>query len=215
MGFRTYAQTVRDERLPPHRRRHALRCAVERYRPLGFHPTWAYVTAEGDGPVRALDVLEESRHVWLRDVAVFAGIRRAEKAAGRRTPREGQTARVPVVPDGREGPVWPGEGPPSRLGLVAAVADGHTALRRVAAHGAALRTPRHTALHRALDACAAEWTATLGLPGPEAREALRALLRELEDAPRVDTLRWLRFARLLDYAATAPRPRRPPGGRAP
>ncbi|WP_143220664.1 hypothetical protein [Actinomadura sp. CNU-125] len=96
MSFGTYARRVRAGSLDPRDRHMALRCAVGRYRPLGFNATWAYVTAVArplpdvrrDVPalVRALDVLEASRSVRLAEDAAFAAVRRAEKAAGRRTP---------------------------------------------------------------------------------------------------------------------------------
>ncbi|MFG3252457.1 hypothetical protein [Streptomyces sp. NPDC048172] len=206
MGFGTYARKVRDEALAPHVRHGALRCAVERYCPLGFHATWAYVTAESrPSPasssglrrdmaalVRALDVLEESRAVWLRDVAAYAAVRRAEKTAGHRVPR--RTGAPLLAPGGRARPCWPGADGrgPSRLGMVAAVADRYAAFR--AAPGA-------LAACAALDACAAEYIATLGRPGEDTRDELGRVLRELEARPPVDTLSWVQFARLLDYAA--------------
>ncbi|GAA2074177.1 hypothetical protein GCM10009801_27940 [Streptomyces albiaxialis] len=207
MSFGTYARQVRDEGLPPHRRHGALRHAVERYGPLGFHATWAYVITEAlPSPdlrrdpaalVRALAVLEESRAVWLRDVAAYAAVRRAEKARGLRVPRGAEA--VPLAPGGRGRPRWPGDSPPSRLGLVAAVADQHAALRRASPE------PPDPSLHRTLDACAAGFLAALGRPDESTRGQLASIIRELEARPAVTTLPWVRLARLLDYATHAAR----------
>ncbi|MEU9124039.1 hypothetical protein AB0C96_29965 [Streptomyces sp. NPDC048506] len=119
---------MRDEQLPLARRHTALRCAVGHYCPLGFHATWAYLTAtarpspdlrrEPAALLRALETLEASRTVQLNELAAFAARRHAEKAAGRRTPRRIDTTQL-------WGPHWPSESAPSRLGLVAAVANRH------------------------------------------------------------------------------------------
>ncbi|MBO2451405.1 hypothetical protein J4573_30245 [Actinomadura barringtoniae] len=135
---------MRDEDLNDRLRYGALRCAVERYCPLGFHATWAYATTlarplhdlRRDAPAmaRALNVLEESRSVWLDEVDVFAAIRRTEKAAGRRSPRAADLDFFAV-------PRWPGRDAPSRLGLVAAVADRHRYFRTLPPPNAGLAGP--------------------------------------------------------------------------
>ncbi|WP_157878880.1 hypothetical protein [Streptomyces sp. CT34] len=215
MGFGTYARRVRDERLPLARRYAALRCAVGHYCPLGFHATWAYLAAvarpspelrrDPAALLRALDVLEAGRAVRLRETDAFAAVRRAEKAAGRRTPRAADTAHL-------RGPRWPGDTAPSRPGLVAAVADRHRAFRRLPVPDGARsgddRARRAAELHRCLDGCAAAYLANLGrLDGP-ARDALartvggiRRLLRPGRVPTDVPLAAWLRLAELLAYAA--------------
>jgi hypothetical protein len=74
------------------RRHSALRCAVGCYCPLGFNATWSYLSTTGDlrnderALLRALDMLEQSRNVWLAEMSAFADRRRAEKRRHRRTP---------------------------------------------------------------------------------------------------------------------------------
>ncbi|MEU8528467.1 MULTISPECIES: hypothetical protein [Streptomyces] len=202
MGFGTYARTVRDERLPSARRHSALRCAVGLYRPLGFHATWAYLAAtavpapdmrrDTGALLRALDVLEASRAVRLREVAAFAERRRGEKAAGRRTPRAADTAPF-------RGPRWPGDTAPSRLGLVAAVANRHAAFRRLPPPDDAPLAD----LHARLDSCALSYLAHLG-DAPTPDDSLADALASIRHAPfRMHLLPWLRFADLLVYATTA------------
>ncbi|QIQ02981.1 hypothetical protein [Streptomyces liangshanensis] len=157
--------------------------------------------------VRALEVLEAGRAVHLSNVAEFAVRRRTEKAHGRRTPRAGDTGRPP-------GPHWPGETPPSRLGLVAAVADRHTAFRRGPYPDATLADPARAGqlagLHGRLDACAGAYLTGLGRPDGPARleladttRALDALVRSGPAPLNGYLLPWLRFARLLEYASDA------------
>ncbi|MFV2177699.1 hypothetical protein ACFHW2_15000 [Actinomadura sp. LOL_016] len=211
MSFGTYARRVRDESLPPRDRHAALRCAVERYCPLGFNATWAYVTAVArplpdvrrDVPalLGALDVLEASRAVRLAESAAFAAARRVEKAAGRRSPRAADLAAFAV-------PRWPGRTGPSRLGLVAAVADRHRWFRRLPLPDESLLTDDLAVLHDALDAAAAGYLARLGDADPATRASVAAAARAIDQAVRPGyaplngyVLPWRRFAALLDYAA--------------
>ncbi|MFF2521830.1 hypothetical protein [Streptomyces liangshanensis] len=217
MGFRGFARVVRDAREPLVRRHAALRCAVGCFSPLGFHATWAYVTTVASpspdprrdpvGLVRALEVLEAGRAVHLSRVAEFAVRRRTEKTHGRRTPRTGDTGRPP-------GPHWPGETPPSRLGLVAAVADRHTAFRRGPYPDATLAGPvragQLAGLHGRLDTCASAYLTGLGhLDGPARLElagtthGIDALVRSGPAPLNGYLVPWLRFARLLGYASDA------------
>lgn len=86
MSFGTYARRVRDRDLPYGLRHSALRCAVSRYKPLGFHATWDFITARA-GNVRrdetallaALDLLEASRTAWHAELAEFARRRTIDK----------------------------------------------------------------------------------------------------------------------------------------
>ena len=169
MGFNTYARRVRDEQLPLVRRHSALRCAVGHYCPLGFNATWAYVAAtacpspdlrgDPDALLRALETLETSRAVRLKELDAFAVRRHVEKAAGRRTPPRIDTAHM-------RGPRWPGEAAPSRLGLVAAVANGHTTFRRSPYPDESLyrdsQARQLADLHARLDNCAASYLTNLG-----------------------------------------------------
>ncbi|MER6095185.1 hypothetical protein ABT154_04880 [Streptomyces sp. NPDC001728] len=218
MSFGTYARRARDEGLPPARRHRALRSAVSEYCPLGFHATWAYlaVTARPSPDLRrdpaallrALDALEASRAVRTAGAAAFAARRRVEKAAGLRTPA-GEPFHRPWRPH------WPCETAPSRLGLVAAVADGHRTFRRLPHPDPALvpedRAQDLAELHGRLDACGTAYLTALGRPDDPVREELADTLagigRQLAPgyAPLdLPLLRWLRFAELLAYAASAP-----------
>lgn len=64
------------------------------YCPLGFHGTWSYLSTAGDlrndetALLHALQKLEASRAVWLREIESFADRRRAAKARHERTPRQ-------------------------------------------------------------------------------------------------------------------------------
>ncbi|MFH9722609.1 hypothetical protein ACH4M4_06545 [Streptomyces sp. NPDC017254] len=223
---------MRDEEASPARRYRALRCAVSEYCPLGFHATWAYTAAtavpapdlrrDTAALLRALDVLEASRAVRVAERASFAARRRAEKAAGLRTPRG-----APVTPVWR--PHWPAPTgtAPSRLGLVAAVADRHRAFRRLPPPDDGLvtdglvtdgRAARLTELHGRLDACGAVYLTALGLPDDRTREELadtvsgiRGEVRPGHAALNHRLFQWLGFADLLGYAAAVPpaRPREP------
>lgn len=78
MSYGTYARRVRNPDHPYGMRYRALRCAVSRYRPLGFNATWDFITSrtgdvrrEESALVAALDVLEASRTAWLAELADF------------------------------------------------------------------------------------------------------------------------------------------------
>lgn len=214
MSFGTHARRVRDEQLPLARRHTALRCAVERYCPLGFNATWAYLAAtarplpdmrrDPAALLRALDILEVSRSTWLEQVDAFATVRRAGKAAGQRTPHPSQTVHL-------RRPCWPGETAPARLGLVAAVANRRTWFRRLPYPDGTLYsdalTPHLAKLHSDLDACASTYLERLGHPDEATQETLTATARSVRAllhpgyAPLNGYLiPWLRFADLLTYA---------------
>ncbi|GHG78753.1 hypothetical protein [Streptomyces griseocarneus] len=115
MSFSVHAKRVRDRGLPLVRRHRALRDAVGLYCPLGFHGTWAYLSTAGDlrndekALLRALEMLEASRTVWIRETEAFAEHRRGEKTRHRRTPPRAQVRYV-------YGPRWPGpQGKPAML----------------------------------------------------------------------------------------------------
>ncbi|WP_371572543.1 hypothetical protein [Streptomyces sp. NBC_01314] len=97
MSFRVYARRVRDRDVPFVRRHRALRDAAGCYHPLGFDGTWAHLRTAGDvrndeaALLRALEMLEASRAVWLTEMESFANRRRSEKAMHRRTPRQEET----------------------------------------------------------------------------------------------------------------------------
>ncbi|MET9450979.1 hypothetical protein [Streptomyces cinerochromogenes] len=217
MGFKTHARRVRDEQLPLARRHAALRCAVGHYCPLGFHATWAYLAAtscpspdlrrDPAAMLRALDTLEAGRAVRLAEVAAFAARRRAEKASGRRTPRPADTALL-------RGPRRPGAAAPSRLGLVAAVANRHASFTRFPFPDPTLCTDgqarRLADLHARLDACARSYLTNVGRTDRPTRQALAEAVGALHGlvqpgyAPlNTYLLVWLRFATLLTYAAEA------------
>ncbi|MFD7961491.1 hypothetical protein ACFV5J_11880 [Streptomyces zaomyceticus] len=231
MSFGTYARRVRDVGAPTARRHTALRRAVSEYCPLGFHATWAYVSAtalpspdlrrDSTALLRALGILEASRAVRIAEGASFAARRRVEKAAGLRTPRGAPVTRV-------WRPHWPTAAgtAPSRLGLVAAVADRHRAFGRLprpdaipvtggpvtggpAPDGLVAGGPaaRLTELHGRLEACGTAYLTALGLPDEAARAELsdtvagiRGEVRPGHAALNHRLFQWLGFADLLGYA---------------
>ncbi|WP_395362960.1 hypothetical protein ACHGLA_23145 [Streptomyces sp. YH02] len=218
MSFGTYARRVRDEGSPPARRHRALRCAVGEYGPLGFHATWAYLAATAlpapdlrrdmSALLRALDTLEASRAARIEGVAAFAARRRVEKAAGVRTPRSDG----PSAPHWR--PHWPSDSGPSRLGLVAAVANRRTEFQRVPHPDPSLvsddRARRLWELYGRLDACAAAYLTALGRPDDAVRGEAAGIVTGIRHhvapgyaALNVPLFQWLRFAELLDYAVKA------------
>ncbi|MGW0577236.1 hypothetical protein ACWD25_14960, partial [Streptomyces sp. NPDC002920] len=153
------------------------------------------------------DTLEESRAVHRKAVDDFAARRRLEKADGRRTPRASDTAAL-------RGPRWPSATAPSRLGLIAAVANRHSAFRRFPYPDETLspdiRVRQLADLHARLDACASSYLKALGLVDRPAAEHLADTVHGIRGLTRPGyaplngyTLRWLRFANLLAYAAEA------------
>ncbi|GAA1979071.1 hypothetical protein [Catenulispora subtropica] len=92
MSFSCHAKRARDPEVPFAWRVSSVRSCVERYGPLGFHATLAFVASQV-GPLRrdeatmlaSLELLERSRQVWRREKEEFAALRKAEKAVGRRT----------------------------------------------------------------------------------------------------------------------------------
>ncbi|WP_432994057.1 hypothetical protein [Dactylosporangium sp. CA-233914] len=90
MSFGTLARKVRAESLPYGRRVNALAGCVERYQPIGFHATFAYLEHRA-GPIRrdeaallrAIDLLPASRDPWLADLRAYASRRMTAKRAGR------------------------------------------------------------------------------------------------------------------------------------
>ncbi|MGN9821767.1 hypothetical protein ACTMUQ_41525 [Streptomyces sp. SD11] len=107
MSFAGYAKRIRDRGLPHGRRYTALRCAAGQYCPLGFNATWSYLSTAGSlrhdeaALLRALDMLELSRNVWLTELEAFADRRRAEKRQNRRRPSAAELRYV-------HGWRWPG-----------------------------------------------------------------------------------------------------------
>ncbi|KAB2350703.1 hypothetical protein [Actinomadura rudentiformis] len=205
MSFGKYARRVRDESLPRAYRYRALRCAVGHYHPLGFHATWAYVTTlavpshdiRRDVPalLRALDVLEASRTIWLAEMETFAANRRAEKSAGRRSPRSAEKTALAM-------PRWPGR--PSRLGLIAAVANRHRWFRQLPFPDESLSDGQAgdlAALHSVLDTVAVAYLAQPGPLSRTAREAIIAIDWSVSSGLNSSVLPWRQFAALLEYAA--------------
>lgn len=94
MSFGTYARKVADSSLPYGRRINALAGCVERYSPIGYPATFAYLEQVA-GPfrrdeaalVRALDMLVRSRRLWLAELNEYATGRRSAKRLGRRNTR--------------------------------------------------------------------------------------------------------------------------------
>jgi hypothetical protein len=103
VSFGTYARRVRDPSLPYGCRINALAGCVQRYRPIGYLATFAYLEHVA-GPLhrdegallRALDALSASRDLWLKDLRTYAGRRRVAKRLGQRSP--GKTVLNPNSP---------------------------------------------------------------------------------------------------------------------
>ncbi|MBX7547437.1 hypothetical protein ABZX95_15945 [Streptomyces sp. NPDC004232] len=158
--------------------------------------------------LRALETLEAGRAVRLDEVDAFAARRHAEKAAGRRSPRRIDAAYWP-------GPRWPSRTAPSRLGLVAAVANRHTAFRRSPFPDESLclddQVQQLTDLNARLDGCATLYLTNLGRVDAPTRDALAETISGIERLIRPgwaplngDLLLRLRFADLVAYAAAVP-----------
>ncbi|MGS2643654.1 GNAT family N-acetyltransferase [Streptosporangium sp. LJ11] len=107
MSFGTYARQVRNQDLPYGLRYVSLRCAVERYMPVGYNATWDYLNSRAGrlrkdetALLRALDILETSRKARLAEMAAFA-LRRTSEKRDRRTLSAGEYRY-------RHGWRWPG-----------------------------------------------------------------------------------------------------------
>ncbi|MFF7640981.1 hypothetical protein [Streptomyces canus] len=157
--------------------------------------------------LRALGTLEESRVVHLAEMDGFAARRRLEKTAGRRSPRASDTATP-------RSPRWPSSAPPSRLGLIAAVANRHSALQRIPRPDETLapdiRIRQLADLHARLEDCASSYLVTLGRLDRPAAEKLADIVQGIDRLIRpgyspvnLYLLPWLRFAHLLTYAIEA------------
>ncbi|MEV0403871.1 hypothetical protein [Actinoallomurus sp. NPDC050550] len=101
MRFAAFARQVRDPSLPYARRESAYRECVALCHPIGWHETTSFLEEKAgsfggdDGPLlRALDLLEASRDVWMAELRGYEQQRRREKREGRRTP----SSRPPSVP---------------------------------------------------------------------------------------------------------------------
>ncbi|MFF1720408.1 hypothetical protein [Streptomyces sviceus] len=157
--------------------------------------------------LRALGTLEESRVVHLAEMDGFAARRRLEKAAGRRSPRPSDTATL-------HSPRWPSSAPPSRPGLIAAVANRHSALQRIPPPDETLALDiqiRQLAdLHARLECCGSSYLETLGRLDRSAAEELAEFVQGLDGLIRpgyspvnLYLMPSLRFAKLLTYATEA------------
>ncbi|GAA0622254.1 hypothetical protein HPO96_28455 [Kribbella sandramycini] len=192
MGYGGLIRVALDDTASPGRRYCSLRQAVGYYCPLGYHATWAYVTAEArpDGQfgydvaamTRAVTIMQRSRAFWLAELRLFDERRTAEKRVGRRRPRAAETRALRAIR-------WPGG--PNRLGLLAAVSAVHREFSRQYVPDE-LAEP-----HARLEACAATYIRRLGYLAPAERHDL---LRALESLPTPPG-RWRQFAELLRYAA--------------
>jgi hypothetical protein len=93
MSFGTYARKVRDPSLPYGCRINALAGCVQRYQPVGYQATFAYLEHVA-GPfrrdegalLRAMDMLSSSRDLWLVELGDYARQRKRAKRMGRRIP---------------------------------------------------------------------------------------------------------------------------------
>ena len=110
MGFGREARRVRDPGLSRAHRLHALGSCIQQAQPIGFHATWSYLQAQTGHVWRdpefvlpAVDLLEAERSAHLRLDAVYARLRREQKAAGYRfPPPDHDTPRVPARSHGDE-----------------------------------------------------------------------------------------------------------------
>jgi hypothetical protein len=191
VSFGTYARRVRDRDLSYAMRYCALRCAVSRYCPIGFHATWSFLSTVGnlkrdeEALLRALDVLETSRRAWLAELDAFAARRRVEKQRHRRTPTAAEQRRL-------RGYRWPGP-------------DGHAAVLHTVGplwkkHLASLfpETPPGTeAEFASFDATIGSFVSAYldfgGELGPEEQDLLLACLREQTPNLGYPTGFWMAF----------------------
>ena len=93
MSFGTYERKVRNPSLSYRQRVNALVGCVQRYSPLGFHVTFAYLEhiaghfrRDEAALLRAMDALSSSRGLWLIELNAYANKRKAAKRLGRRGP---------------------------------------------------------------------------------------------------------------------------------
>jgi hypothetical protein len=96
-SFPAAARRVRDPDLAVRDRLLSLRECVVHFGPYGFRATWHHLIVSAHIPRRleddpeslnrAVTELEEARQLWMAQSAAFVARRRAEKAAGRRSPR--------------------------------------------------------------------------------------------------------------------------------
>jgi GNAT superfamily N-acetyltransferase len=122
MTFQTLARRVRNPKLSLGLRYVALRSAVEHYRSLGYHATWAFITGTDprtsvplDEPrlLDALERMETSRKARLAEMEAFAARRTALKES-HRLPVDREESRY------RQGRRW--AGPDARAATAIAVA---------------------------------------------------------------------------------------------
>ncbi|MEV6597727.1 hypothetical protein AB0M36_12760 [Actinoplanes sp. NPDC051346] len=103
MSFGTYARKARDPSLPYGRRINALAGCVQRYQPVGYQATFAYLehvaghfSRDEAALLRAMDMLSSSRDLWLLDLGDYARRRKEAKRVGQRSP--GATEFDPTSP---------------------------------------------------------------------------------------------------------------------
>lgn len=94
MSFGTYARRTRDPSLPYGSRINALAGCVQRYQPVGYQATFAYLKhvagnfrRDEAALLRATGVLSSSRDLWLLELDDYARRRSEAKREGRRSPR--------------------------------------------------------------------------------------------------------------------------------
>jgi hypothetical protein len=109
MSYGSFARKVCDPSLAYGQRVNALAGCIVRYRPIGFHATFAYLEhvagkfrRDDDALLAAMATLSSSRDLWLVELGAYAKRRREAKRQGWRTPR-------PSEPDPSHPMVWYGD----------------------------------------------------------------------------------------------------------
>jgi hypothetical protein len=97
VSYGTFARRVRDDSLPHGVRYAEFKGCVERYGPLGWEASLAYLEQcagpfehDTEALLRAESLLTASRELWLEELAAYEENRRSAKRAGRRTPSKNE-----------------------------------------------------------------------------------------------------------------------------
>ena len=193
MSYTAQSRRVRDLALRDGARRRALGSCVTRFAPYGYTATLAFLEERCgrlDNPqnlIRAIDLLDASRAVWLAELTSFAAARTAAKAAGNRRPTSTELARIANIG-------WPGgtpEDPPvsraflRQFGLIAIAPEPVRLRRRIRWRDKRLAT--HPSPHLSSGAIARVHHADSGAPDqPRADGHVRAFPRAGVPEPRFE-----------------------------
>jgi hypothetical protein len=101
VSFGTYARKTRDPHLLYGSRINALAGCVQRYQPVGYQATFAYLEhvagnfrRDEAALLRAMEMLSASRDLWLLELGDYARRRAEAKREGHRSPRPTELGRT-------------------------------------------------------------------------------------------------------------------------